>query len=347
MLHYVVDSIKNGPAANSIHARAMSIAYAEINDNIKTHFLGKKYAFRSLSLLGRIYRCLKIFWLHPDVVNFHTRSRIFWVIALLYGKKVVYEYHDIPKWIRLENLLISSRSTIGLIFITEALKSDMSVLLPSLFHKKSLVLPDGAFLTERDFNWPSIDSEYYNVGYAGQLYKGKGMEMIVKIGARLDDRFRIYVIGGFPEDVKYWREIIRIKGLDNRIQLLGLVDHKQVSGFLKRMDCLVLPNQPKVSVYGGNGDIGKYTSPLKLFEYMNAGKPIIASDLEVLKEVLSHGRNAILCPFDDVDAWCSAIELCHGDIRYSKELSEAAITDLSEKYTWNIRAKSIINEFFS
>lgn len=145
--------------------------------------------------------------------------------------------------------------------------------------------------------------------------------------------------------MEYWNRVIKSNGLQNKIELLGMIDHKDVSSFLKSMDCLLLPNQPKVSVYGGKGDIGKYTSPLKLFEYMNARKPIIASDLEVLKEVLSNGRNAILCPYDDEEAWSSAIELCFNDLEFSQRLSQNAFNDLAEKYTWNIRAKVITSEF--
>ncbi len=84
-------------------------------------------------------------------------------------------------------------------------------------------------------------------------------------------------------------------------------------------------------------------SPLKMFEYMAAGKPIISSDLPVLREVLEDGRNAILVPADDLAAWESAIHRLSGDPDLGLRLGEAARRDLHERYTWDARAGRVLD----
>src|SRR3546814_2148470 len=67
-----------------------------------------------------------------------------------------------------------------------------------------------------------------------------------------------------------------------------------------------LPNQ--VQVWAGNIDIGRWTSPLKLFEYMAHGLPIIASDLPNIREVLRHGETGLLVPSGDLDSWLLTLD---------------------------------------
>ncbi len=91
------------------------------------------------------------------------------------------------------------------------------------------------------------------------------------------------------------------------------------SDLLRSYDVLIAPYQEKVCVHGGGGDVATWMSPLKIFEYMAAGRPIVASDLPVLREILEDGRNALLVSPGDVDAWCIALNKLrnHPDIAQS------------------------------
>ena len=72
------------------------------------------------------------------------------------------------------------------------------------------------------------------------------------------------------------------------------VIHASIQNKLKKVDVCILPYTNQVTVSGDVGDISKYTSPLKLFDYMKLGKLILCSNLKVLNEVLTHKKNCIL-----------------------------------------------------
>jgi glycosyltransferase involved in cell wall biosynthesis len=83
-------------------------------------------------------------------------------------------------------------------------------------------------------------------------------------------------------------------------------------------------------------------SPLKIFEYMSSKKPIIASDLSVLREVLND-ENSMLVPPDDVTAWKEAI-ISLSDAVKRKKLADQAFLDLINHYTWKKRSEKIIQQ---
>jgi glycosyltransferase involved in cell wall biosynthesis len=83
-------------------------------------------------------------------------------------------------------------------------------------------------------------------------------------------------------------------------------------------------------------------SPLKVFEYMAAGKAIICSDLPVIREVLDNGRNAKLCPPEDVDEWERALVFLYSNSEIRKEIADNAKSDFNQHYSWQIRAKKIL-----
>jgi len=81
-------------------------------------------------------------------------------------------------------------------------------------------------------------------------------------------------------------------------------------------------------------------SPIKMFEYLASGVPIISSNLPVLCEVLNN-RNSILVHPEDLDEWIEAIKKIKNDLVLSKYLVDNALNDI-KKYSWNERAKKIL-----
>ena len=88
----------------------------------------------------------------------------------------------------------------------------------------------------------------------------------------------------------------------------------------------------------------RYTSPLKLFEYLARGGAIIASDLPALGEVLTHNETALLVPSGDAAALAATLSALAADPARRRRLGEAARA-LSHDYTWDRRAERLDQAF--
>ena len=105
----------------------------------------------------------------------------------------------------------------------------------------------------------------------------------------------------------------------------------------------MVPNLASVKGSDGITDIGKWTSPIKIFEYMAAKKPILASNIEVLREVLVHKKNSFLCDPNDHKAWQAGLRRLLSDRELANQLADRAFADLNEKYTWSKRARCLLS----
>jgi glycosyltransferase involved in cell wall biosynthesis len=83
------------------------------------------------------------------------------------------------------------------------------------------------------------------------------------------------------------------------------------------------------------------TSPLKLFEYMAAQRPIVATNLNTINKVVRNGADAILVDIGDIDGFCQAIENLIHNVSLGRKMSENAFIKV-RKYTWNQRCKKIL-----
>lgn len=299
---------------------------------------GRSYVYEFLAVLYVLFK-------RGDTVF----TRRIWVsfFCVLFGIKVILESHA-PYEKTVERTAfrwLSRRKKLVLfVVITEALKTHFIEALPSI-QAKIYVSPDAADVLPENvpvkrFNRKDFSS---HVGYVGHLYSGKGMELI-KAVAELDESICYHIVGGLEEDVKRWKASC---GKLHNIVFYGFVQQAKISSYLQSFDVLLLPLQPKVYAFGSteNGsssDIGKWTSPLKAFEYMSAGKPIIASKLPVLKEVFTDGVNCFLCGYDEPQAWLEAIKMIEEDASKAYSLAVEAKRIFLEKYTWDIRAKNCL-----
>ena len=84
-------------------------------------------------------------------------------------------------------------------------------------------------------------------------------------------------------------------------------------------------------------------SPLKLFEYMEAKKPIITSNLPAIKEIMSDQVNSILCNPNDFDQWKNAIQKLNTNTSFKRKISINAYKKFKENFTWHLRAKKLLN----
>jgi len=150
---------------------------------------------------------------------------------------------------------------------------------------------------------------------------------------KLDDNYLLYVVGGTPKDISDFKEFISTNRIPNVI-VTGYVSPKLIPKYLAAADVLVLPNTSEEAISR------LYTSPLKLFEYMAARRPIVASDLPSVREILNE-ENAILVRSDNPKALADGIQKVLTNEELSKKLAENAFKEV-QRYSWEKRAEKIL-----
>jgi glycosyltransferase involved in cell wall biosynthesis len=176
------------------------------------------------------------------------------------------------------------------------------------------------------------------VGYIGSLYDGKGMEIISEL-IKNCPWAEFHIIGGLEKDFKKWsRNLADYKNG----HFYGHLAQSKASLYAFMFDVLLLPSKKIVSVYGGNKNFKQYYSPpIKLFEYMQAGKAIISSNF--LDEILVDHENALLCDPENVNCWIDALEQLRDNPSLRFALGKNARDEFIAKYTWLARAHRVLD----
>ena len=274
--------------------------------------------------------------LKPSYV--YSRNFLSAVALAFLGFSIVLEVHA-PHTKSLKfyllNMLMKKQQLKSLVVISEALKKiyiDAGI----QRNDKILVAHDGATVAESSMP-VSINTDRLNVGYTGHLYPGRGIDLIFSLAA-LCDSVDFHIVGGSESDIKYWKG--KCSELTN-VYLHGYVDPSLIPNYLASFDILLAPYQRVVQVAGG-GNTVDWMSPLKIFEYMASGRPMIASDLPVLREILKPKENALLCKSDDVQEWAEAISLLREDECLGNSIGANAYECLINNYSWSARVNRVL-----
>lgn len=366
---YVASSAIPSQAANSVHVAKMAQALArqghdvviispeyarntappcELND-IYTYY-GVEHNFKlkqaslmfkgSLGLFLYAFQALYYSFLcQPDII--YSRCLYSALVLNLFGLRVVCERHDILPSNKLQRLFrwtCGYKPFLKTVVISQALKN-FYVKEYGLQEDRVLVAPDAADAISSSQTTPiPKDHSSIDIGYSGHLYQGRGIDLIGKAAIALP-HYNFHIVGGQAEDVEYWKGEFSSCG---NLTFYGHVFPSKVPAYLMSFDILLAPYQYKVSISGKGGDTSRWMSPLKIFEYMSSGKPIICSDIPVLREVLSHGNNCLLCQPDSIEEWIAAIEKLANDRALAKKIGDNALGNFIKNYTWESRAKCIV-----
>ncbi|MBW3611541.1 MAG: glycosyltransferase family 4 protein [Actinobacteria bacterium] len=170
------------------------------------------------------------------------------------------------------------------------------------------------------------DPDTFTVGFVGTLKPWHGLDTLVDAMALLagDPGWRLLVVGDGPEAPALARTVEQ-RGLAASTELTGAVDPAEVPGHLARMDVAVAP-YPALD--------GFYFSPLKLYEYLAAGLPVVASSVGQVAEVLDHGRTGVLCPPGDPAALAAALAGLRADPRRCQALGRAGRAEVVRRHSW-------------
>lgn len=302
----------------------------------------EKYFFR----LQSIFYCLKLFFkkIDKDSIIYTRSPEIVWTFAMR-GKKVIFEDHQ---WTeskeRFYKFLIGKAFKI--VVVTAGIKD---IFVKNGFKKENiLVAPDGVDLKKFDINLTKeqarrqlkLPQEKIILGYTGRfktMEQDKGIKDILKalkIIARKHENIFFIAVGGGNNDIKYYQKIAVELGVQNNTILLGRVDMDRLAIYQKACDGLLMPF-PFTKHYA------HYMSPLKMFEYMASKRPIIASGLPSIREILNE-NNAVLVRPGDYKDLADGIEKVIINKELSGRLAEQAFKDAQE-YSWEKRAERILD----
>jgi len=305
-----------------------------------------------------------VFWARSwqaDVI--YTRLPQAAALSSLFGSATILEMHDFPHGKMGPFLLkafLRGKGACRLVVISQALAADLAKEVgKGPIEAKTLVAPDGVDLSRFvDLPTPedarqclrdrleafavtvggTFSCERFTAGYTGHLYRGRGINLIVELADRIPE-MNFLVVGGEAEDYQKLVETVRSKGLRN-LTPTGFVPNAELPAYQAACEVLLMPYQRRVAASSG-GDISRYLSPMKLFEYLACGRAICSSDLPILREVLTN-QNAILLPPEDLSAWVDALRRLQRDPSLRASLTKAA-RQTADAYTWEARVRKILN----
>jgi glycosyltransferase involved in cell wall biosynthesis len=182
-----------------------------------------------------------------------------------------------------------------------------------------------------------IDSSIV-VGFSGTFGVWHGIPTLADVLARVAQargQVRWLLIGDGPLR-RLVDDAVRQHGLADRVCLPGLVPHAEMPAYLAACDILVSPHGRQVD--GGEF----FGSPTKLFEYMAAGRPIVASAVGQIAETLVDEQSALLVPPDDTNALCHAIVRLVDDACLRARLAQAARQAAEDHHTWRQNAERVL-----
>jgi|GEM_PF-50863 len=170
--------------------------------------------------------------------------------------------------------------------------------------------------------------------YSGSFFWWKGVDDLIRAMKYVKTKdVKLLLIGGNDEDFNEMVELVKKEGLEEKVVFTGYLPQFEMMDLLYSSNIAIMPNN--FSVEGEN-----YTSPMKLFEYMSCGLPMIASDLKAMKIVLKDKRNSLFFLPEDERDLARKIDSLLNDKVLMSSMSKNNREDV-QKYTWDRRIEKI------
>lgn len=303
---------------------------------------------------GRIFLFQALRWLkgHPvDVVYVRNLKLAEFLLKRLPQLKICFETHELfaqsfaedraplGYWDQRKLRTLKSREAFvyhhvaGIVGITRALLEDIGreygVATPCL------LAPDGVDMTLAAAARPAPEIPHPRpvILYLGSLHRWKGVETALAAMEHVPG-CDFWVAGGNDERIRELQQWVGRQGLAEQVRFLGRIAPAQRFDLIAVADICLLPLL-KTSIGA------RYTSPLKLFEYMSMGKAIVASDHPSLREVLVSGRNALLVEAENPLALAEAINTLQAHPELGQALGAQAKQDALQ-YAWENRSRAVL-----
>ena len=265
------------------------------------------------------------------------------------GLPVVLEVHDRPTgklgpWLLQRTVKMRGRKRLAVITraLVRVLEEEFDLYIPP---ENVVIAPDGVDL-ERYDNLPDAPSSRAMIGlppeqltavYTGHLYAGRGVELLLGL-AQAFPQVHFLLVGGNPQSVENCRKQAALAELTN-LTFTGFVENQRLALYQAAGDILLMPYGRMIAGSSG-GNTADICSPMKMFEYMAAGRAILSSDLPVLREVLNE-TNAAFCVADELDSWKTGLQALLADPARRQAIGMQAKID-AQGYSWKSRAEATL-----
>lgn len=269
------------------------------------------------------------------------------VLPALRGVPTVVEVHAMSSVRRAPDrlavlLLRRGRGYRGIVAISEPLADDLVHEL-EIDRAEILVAADGVRIM--DASNPAAGRRAAtgrpSIGYTGSLYPGKGAKTVVALAERCP--WADFHLAGGPERLADELRRTSATRIPN-LTVHGLLAQPATLALQSSCDILLAPFADVVRSDSGV-DIARWTSPLKVFEYLASGRPSIIGDLLSLRGVVTDEVDALVVPPGDVDAFAGALERLRDDPALGERLGRTGREAAAARWTWSARAARILDHF--
>ena len=171
------------------------------------------------------------------------------------------------------------------------------------------------------------------IGFVGSLKAWHGVDLLVEAFKQLasDPRFHLLIVGDGP--MAKLLHSLR-EEFPGQITLVGAVPHTEVPAYIRAMDVTVA-SYPQLERF--------YFSPLKILEYMAAGRAVVAASVGQINDLIRDGETGLLVPLGDAGALALAIRRLAEEPDLRHALGTQAALEARQTHTWAQRASEIIN----
>lgn len=200
---------------------------------------------------------------------------------------------------------------------------------------KIQIIPNGVNPQRFTGNVSGKDTQQFTVGFVGSLKPWHGLPILIDAFARFQRNYpqaRLLFVGDGKERDRLNQDIATRK-LESAVKFTGAVSPETVPHWLSQMDVAVAPYPPSQDFY---------FSPLKVYEYMAAGLPVVASNIGQISEIIDDGVNGLLTPPGDATALADALEQLWRSPLLRRRLGDSARAKILQHHTWERVVEKIL-----
>ena len=307
---------------------------------------------------NRLVRITKNVWqvykkaleVNADIYHFHDPELM--PVGLLLkrkGKKVIFDIHeDLPKQIlskhyinkKLRKVLATTIEQVenyaakrfdAVIAVYEKVKKRLD-----RFNSEVYIINNYPVLKELYYN-PYYNDKKQSICYTGGITKARGIEYVVKSLEKVNREIEFFLAGGYsPSDFR--DELIKIEGW-RKVKEFGFVSRKDVADILCRSKAGIITFLPVPHHIEAN--------PNKIFEYMAAGLPVIASDFPYWRSLIEKYQCAVFVDPENPDAIAGAINYLLSHDEEAKAMGERGRKAVENEFNWEMEEKKLLDIYSS